>query len=87
MIPENTMMIHICLPNISTLVHTCPHFSPHFRTCPEPSTMPDNNPETSLITTSEPPTSNNLRQLTNKFHLLSSRLCNVPTIGQAGRFM
>ncbi|RPA94034.1 hypothetical protein L873DRAFT_1814949, partial [Choiromyces venosus 120613-1] len=68
-------------------LHTCPQFSPHFRTCPEPSTMPDNTPQTSLITTSDPPTSNNLRQLTHKFHLLSSGLRNVPTIGQAGRLM
>ncbi|RPA92504.1 hypothetical protein L873DRAFT_1817492 [Choiromyces venosus 120613-1] len=66
-------------------LHTCLHFSPHFHTCPEPSTMPDHNPQTSLITTSDPPTSNNLQQLTNKFHLLSSSLRNVP-IGQAGRF-
>ncbi|RPA95484.1 hypothetical protein L873DRAFT_1812806, partial [Choiromyces venosus 120613-1] len=59
-------------------LHTCPHFSQHFRTCPEPS-MPDNNPQTSLITTSDPPSSNNLRQHTNKFHLLSSSLRNFPT--------
>ncbi|RPA94065.1 hypothetical protein L873DRAFT_1814997 [Choiromyces venosus 120613-1] len=69
------------------LLHTLPHFSPHFRTCLEPSTVPDNNPQTSLFTTRDRPTSNNLRQLTNKFHLLSSSLRNVPTIGQAGRFM
>ncbi|RPA98680.1 hypothetical protein L873DRAFT_1807684 [Choiromyces venosus 120613-1] len=62
--------------------HTCPHFSPHFRTCPEPSTMPDNNPQTSLITTSDPPSSNNLRQLTNKFHLLSISLRNNSRSGK-----
>ncbi|RPA91979.1 hypothetical protein L873DRAFT_1818455 [Choiromyces venosus 120613-1] len=49
--------------------------------------MLDNNPQTSLITTSDPSSSNNLRQLTNKFHHLSSKLRNVPTniiVGKSG---
>ncbi|RPA99784.1 hypothetical protein L873DRAFT_1806312 [Choiromyces venosus 120613-1] len=68
-IQVSSQHLHTCS-HFSPHFHTCPHFSPHFRTCPEPSTMPDNNPQTSLIITSDPPSSNNLRQLTNKFHLL-----------------
>ncbi|RPA94029.1 hypothetical protein L873DRAFT_1814942 [Choiromyces venosus 120613-1] len=70
MIPENTM-IHI----ISNTAYRIPSL-----------TTADNNPQTFLFTTSDSPTSNNLRQLTNKFHLLSSSLRNVPTIDLAGRF-